>query len=68
VHVSKIADSHPHNHQAGRGRDSAKAETVAPKPPLPHTSSLYGATLPPLITIQDEYPTAYDITTCNTCS
>jgi len=39
VQVSKYADSHPLNHQAGRRQDSAEA---TPMPPLPHTSSLNG--------------------------
>jgi hypothetical protein len=54
VHISKNANSHPHNHQAGIGQDSAKAENAAPMPPLPHTLSLNGATLPSLLTIPDQ--------------
>lgn len=68
VHVSKNADSHPHNHQAGKGQDSAEGENSAPMPPLPHASSLNGATLPSLLTIQDKHPMSFNITTCNTCS
>ena len=44
VNVSKNADSHPHNHQAARGQDSAEAEKAAPMSPPPQTSSLNGAT------------------------
>lgn len=68
VHMSKNADSHRHNHQAGRGQDSAEAENAAPMHSLPHTSSLNGATLPSLLTIQDKHPLSYNITTYNTCS
>jgi hypothetical protein len=51
--MSKNADSHPHNHQARRGLESEEAEKAAPMLPLRHTSSLNGATLTSLLTIQD---------------
>jgi hypothetical protein len=67
--MSKNADSHTHNHQAGKGQDSAEAQKAAPMPQLPHaSSSLNGATLPSLLTIQDKHPMSLNINTCNTCS